>query len=217
MAVKSPTSQSIDAVVELGPASLLKDCGYRKVGRSFNAESAELFKVVQFQSSMWNARESGQFTVNLKLVLPYYHEKWTGQPFPKNPASGAPIVEERIGWLMPVKRDFWWTITPKRNARRIGLQVTKALSEFGLPFLERHSDLESLVREADRYRTTHGVAANADLYLAILLTFQGKRSRAAQIVRELAEENTHAGFARTIEIVAQRLGLRVRHPRNRRS
>jgi len=70
MSVKSETSRIIDRIIATGPAPLLKQNGFRKLARSFHAESGGLFKVVQFQASMWNSPDAAQFTVNLMIVLP---------------------------------------------------------------------------------------------------------------------------------------------------
>src|SRR5262249_25392749 len=115
MPIKSETSRLIDQIIATGPAPLLKERGYRQLARSFNAATDGLYKVVQFQSSMWNTPDSARFTSNLMIALPYFHEKWKGQPFPKNPGSAAPILSQRIGHLMPEKQDYWWKVTPKSN------------------------------------------------------------------------------------------------------
>jgi len=42
------------------------------------------------------------------------------------------------------KRDFWWEATPKSDVERIASHVSKALSEAGLPFLDRLADVQVL-------------------------------------------------------------------------
>jgi hypothetical protein len=209
MPIKSETSRLIDRIIATGPVPLLKESGYRKLARSFHAETGGLFKVVQFQASMWNTPDSAQFTVNLVVTFPYFHEKWTGQPFPKNPGSAAPVLSQRIGHLMPEGLDYWWKVTPKSDIDRIALHVTKVLSEGGLPFLERHADIQVLVETAERKDAMRRMAMNPELCLAILLSFQDKPSEAARVVQELAKKNTHEGFADTIRLIARRLNLKV--------
>jgi len=207
MRAKSRTASLIDTIIVAGAAPLLKASGYRKIARSFHAPADGLFKVVQFQTSPWNTPDSAQFTVNLNIVLPYFHEKWTGLSFPRNPGSAAPIITQRIGQLMAGKRDLWWEVTPTSNIQSISIQVGAALTEHGLPFLDQHSTCDSLVQEAERKVSLQRVAVNNDLRLAILLNFQGKHVQAARIVQEIAETNTHKPFAETISVIAKRLGL----------
>ena len=207
MPIKSETSRLIDTIIASGPAPLLKTSGYRKMARSFYAKAGDLFKVVQFQASMWNTPDSAQFTLNLKIVLPYFHEKWLGKPFPKNPGSAAPVATQRIGMLMPENLDRWWEITPKINVERVATQVSTALAKFGLPFLDQHANLDLLIQEVADKKATYRMGTNPDLCHAIILNYQGNQLKAARVVRELAEKNTLKGFADTIKLIAQRLGL----------
>jgi hypothetical protein len=158
---------------------------------------------------MWNTPDSAQFTVNLIITWPYFHEKWAGQPFPKNPGSGTPFLSQRIGHLIPEKQDFWWEVTPKSDIDRIASDVTRALSEVGLPFLDRHADLQVLTEAAARKEARRGTVLSPELSLAILLVFQGKPADAARLVRELAAKNKLEGFADTIRLIARRLELKT--------
>jgi hypothetical protein len=209
MPIKSETSRLIDRIIATGPAPRLKERGYRKLARSFHVQTDGLFKVVQFQASMWNTPDSARFTVNLMVALPYFHEKWTGLPFPKNPGSAAPVLSQRIGHLMPEQLDYWWEVTPKSNVERVATHVTKALTEGGLPFLDRHADIQVLTEAAERKDAKRRMAMNPELCLAILLSFQGKASKAARVVQELAASNTHEGFGETIRLIAKRLKLKT--------
>jgi hypothetical protein len=213
MPMKSETSRLIDQIIKTGPAPLLKEAGYRKLARSFHADAGGLFKVVQFQSSMWNTPDSARFTVNLNIALSYFHEKCMGEPFPKNPGSAAPVLSQRIGYLMPEQRDFWWEVTPKSDVDGIASHLTKALSEGGLPFLDRHANIQALTEAAEqaveRKGAMHPMTMNPELGLAILLSFQGKAAEAARVLQDLAKNNTHAGFAETIAEIAERLELKL--------
>jgi hypothetical protein len=208
MPMKSETSRLIDQIIKTGPAPLLKEAGYRKLARSFHADAGGLFKVVQFQASMWNTPDSARFTVNLIITLPCFHEKCIGQPFPKNPGSAAPVLSQRIGDLMPERRDFWWEVAPTSDVGHIASHLTQALSEGGLPFLNRHANIQALTEAAERKGAMRLVPMNPELCLAILLSFQGKTAEAARVVQDLARNNTHAGFADTIAEIAGRLELK---------
>jgi hypothetical protein len=207
--MKSVTSRLIDRIIASGPALLLKKAGYRKGARSFHLETGGLFKVIQFQASMWNTPNAAQFTANLNIVLPFFHEKWTGQPFPSNPASAAPVLSQRIGYLMPEQGDFWWELLPDSDVGRIATEVATVLSERGLPFLDEHANLEVVIEAVGRKDAIRRMVTNPDLGLAILLSYQGKHTKAARVIQELADKNTHEGFAETIRLIARRLKLSV--------
>jgi hypothetical protein len=158
---------------------------------------------------MWNTPESAEFTINLKIGWAYFHEIWAGTPFPKNPGSAEPILSQRIGRLMPGKRDHWWEITPKSDVDRVAPQVTKAVTELGLPFLDRHADFQMLASVAKRRNAIPPMVVNPELFLAILLSSQGKRAEAARVVQSLAKTNKLESFAETIRLIARRLKLKV--------
>ncbi|MCZ7644958.1 MAG: hypothetical protein M5U26_06695 [Planctomycetota bacterium] len=110
---------------------------------------------------------------------------------------------------MPEKQDYWWEVTPKSNVDRIASHVAKALSDGGLPFLDRHADFQVLTETAERKNAMKLMARNPELCLAILLSFQGKASEATRVIQELAARNTHEAFGETIQLIAQRLKLKV--------
>jgi Domain of unknown function (DUF4304) len=208
MPLRSESSRLVDAAIAAGPAPLLKAAGYRKLARSFHAHAAPFTTVVHFQASMWNSPASARFTVNLNIVLPFFHEKWTGQPFPKNPASAAPVASQRIGQLMPEKLDHWWEVASGYGIDGIASQLSSALSDFGLPFLDRYSNLDLLVQEVQDKSATYRVG-NPDLCLAILLSYRGEVSKAVRVLEALQQRTSHEGFAATIRTIAHRLGMRI--------
>jgi Domain of unknown function (DUF4304) len=207
--MKSETSRLIDAIIGLGASPLLKSLGYRKLARSFHAGAGELIKVVHCQSSMWNTPDTAQFTLNLNIVLPYFHEKWAGKPFPKNPGTAAPIVSQRIGFLMPGNLDLWWQIAPSTDPAGVAAQVSSALSKYALPYLDHHSDLNLLMKDAASNPKKHPLGYNTALCLAILHNYRGNQSKAERIVRELWSRNKLESFQETIKLIAQRLDLEL--------
>ncbi len=208
MAPQSLTSRMTDQIVALGATPLLKAHGYRKSGRSFHVRAGEVLKVVAFQSSMWNMPDSARFTINLNVALPFFHEAFMGQPFPGNPASAVPIVGKRIGHLMPVRRDYWWELTPSSDVAQIASDVNQALSLYGIPFLDAEADVGKQIARLEAGQGLLGVPSSRQLSHAILLCYRGDHPRAAAVLRKLATENTHPGFGETIERIAGRLGLK---------
>ena len=196
MAPQSETSRLIDSIIAAGPAALLKDRGFRKSARSFHAQAGDLFQVVQFQASMWNTPDSARFTINLNIVLPFFHEKWTGKPFPKNPGSAAPIITQRIGLLMAGKTDHWWEISPESDVPSVARDVSTALSTHGLPFLDQHTSLDLLLREAGKKTAASRFGTNPDLCAAIhpLLSGQPRESRTSHA--RPGDEKQARGFRR---------------------
>lgn len=173
MPVQSPTSRMIDRILDSGVKPLLADYGYRKSGRAFFLTENGLFKIVQVQSSQWNTPEQAQFTINLLVTFPYFHETYQGQPFPKNPVSALPLVQQRIGGLRPDGKDHWWQLTPESDADAVGREVAGGLSDYGLLFLNRFQSLADLASLLDTEVGLPCIAGNALVYRAVVLSCLG--------------------------------------------
>jgi hypothetical protein len=215
MTTKSPSSKAIDSVIQNHVKPFLKAEGFRKSARSFHRAKGEVIQVVNFQASMWNTPEGARFTINLNIVLPAFHEKWTGKPVPKNPSSAAAVCAYRIGLLMPEGKDHWWEVTPDSDTVSISREVADAIKEIGLPFLDKASELEYLLIKLQAEAHFPGIVMNKSLAAAILLSCMNRYEEARETIGALRERNTHAGFGETIERVAARLGLASNHRVNR--
>ena len=209
MALKSQSSRIVDDVIREGPALALKARGYRKMARSFSRLEAGLYGVLNFQASLWNTPESARFTVNLCFTLPFFHEKWTNRAFPRNPGSAASVVQERIGLLMPGKRDHWRQVSPGCDAAQVGREVTEAIERYGLPFLEASWSVRALIERLNANGPVSGVVLNPTICRAILLVHDGRAPEAAAALQALARANTHKEFGETILSVARRLDVEV--------
>jgi hypothetical protein len=206
MAAGSVTARLIDAVIAAGTAPLLKAAGFRKAGRAFQRAAGCLFQVVQFQASQWNTPDHAQFTANLNIVQPFFHEVWSGRPFPSNPASAAAIVSQRIGLLMPGGRDHWWEVTPATEVGPLGAKVASAVADYGLTFLADYADLERLITELETVPAAW-TGLHPGVCRAILLASCGDREAARGVLRRVNESNKVPAFAETIHLVADRLGI----------
>ncbi len=154
---------------------------------------------------MWNTPDAAEFTVNLNVVLPAFHERWTGTPMPTNPASAAPICSYRIGLLMEDRRDCWWKVTPESDTETISRQVAEVIRTIGLPALNQAADLEWLLTKLRAEERFSGIVTNQTLAAAILLAYLGQMPEALQTIRQLRQRNKHAGFAKTISTIEARL------------
>jgi len=210
MGARSPSSRAVGEVIRIGPAPMLKARGYRRTARTFFQHEGELYKVVNFQASRWNSPDCAEFTVDLSVVLPFFHEMWTGRTFPRNPGSAAPMVQERIGTLMPTGRDHWWEVRAEVNVSAVAEEVRESLEKYGLPYLDSNASTVALMERLESGLALPGVLPPHPLLCrAILLTYYGCLQEAGEAIRSLAQSNTHEGFGQTIIAIAGRLGLEV--------
>lgn len=211
MTTKSPSSKVIDTVIQSHVKPFLTAEGFRRSARSFHRTKGEVIQIINFQSSLWNTPEEAKFTINLNIVSPAFHEKWTGSLLPKNPSSAAAVCSYRIGLLMPEGKDHWWAVTPDTDANSLSSELTAVIRDVGLPFLDKVSDLEYLLDKIQKEPHFPGVVINKSLVAAVLLSVMKKDEEARDTICALRERNTHVGFAKTIERVATRLGIASNH------
>jgi hypothetical protein len=150
-------------VVVAAFAPALKAAGYRKQGARFRDEvSATVVRLVNIQSSQWNMGSEGRFCVNLGV----YHRDLAALhdacPVVESPLVQDCVVQKRLGFLMPVSKDFWWSINDKTDLATLGSEVASAWEKFGKPWLDTNSTLEG-AREFLLGRNWHFLAAMASL------------------------------------------------------
>jgi hypothetical protein len=158
-------TQEMMKVVVAAFAPALKAAGYRKQGARFREEvSPTVVRLVNIQSSDWNMGSEGQFTVNLGV----YHRDFEAL-HDACPAADSPLVrdckvQQRLGHLMPVGRDYWWSFDSNTDLVALGSEVSSAWEKYGKPWLDTHSTLEA-ARDFLLSRNFHFLAAMASLLM----------------------------------------------------
>ena len=85
-----------------------------------------MIRLVNIQSSQWNIGSDGEFTLNLGVYHRDLAELHDAMPVVESPLVQQCIVQQRIGFLMPVGRDFWWSNNPKTDLTGLGEAVAAA-------------------------------------------------------------------------------------------
>lgn len=204
---KSPSSKAVDAIIQGDVKSSLKSETFKKSGRSFHRQKVEMIQVVNFQTTWLNSPEEAQFTINLNVVLPFYHEKWTGKPLPKNPGSAAAIFSRRLGHFLPEGTDKWWKVTPSTDCAAVSLEVSELICSVGLPYLEKAANLQYLHDRLGSIEHFPGMLMNQPLAFVILLCHIGREIEARRVIDEIRKNNRAEGFRKTIDLIQERLGL----------
>ncbi|HTU92599.1 MAG TPA: DUF4304 domain-containing protein [Gemmataceae bacterium] len=156
-------TQNMMKVVVAAFAPTLKAAGYRKQGARFREEvSPTVVRLVNIQSSPWNMGSEGHFCVNLGV----YHRDLAALhdacPVVESPLVQHCIVQHRLGFLMPVGKDYWWSINDKTDLAALGSKVALTWEKYGKPWLDSNSTLEG-AREFLLIRNWHFLAAMASL------------------------------------------------------
>jgi len=207
MTIKSPSSNAVDNVIKSWIKSMLISEGFRKSGRSFHRQRADMIQVVNFQTTWTNTPERAQFTINLNVILPFYHEKWTGTILPKNPGSAAPICSYRLGTLLPKGADKWWFVTPTTDFDSLSHEIAELVQSVGIPFLDKTTDISFLRQNLESEKHFHGILGSQPLAFAILLCYLGEENAAKRVIQDHRDKNRLKAYLSTIDLIEQRLGL----------
>lgn len=207
MTTHSSSSKAVDSVIHGQINAYMKSEGFRRSGRTFHRPKDEMIQVVNFQTTWLNTPDEARFTINLDVVLPFYHEKWAGQPFPKNPGSAAAICSRRLGHLLPEGTDKWWTVTPSSDCDALSHELADLLRSIGVPYLDEATDLQFLCENLGSDKRFPGMLASQPVAYAILLCYLGREHDARDVLKAIRRKNRIDGFGKTIDLIERRLGL----------
>ncbi|KUJ95105.1 MAG: hypothetical protein PWR24_1933 [Desulfonauticus sp.] len=215
--VKSQITQAIDQVISAGIHPILKEQGFKKQGRAFYKRVADLYHVVHVQGSLWNEFDTGRFTINLGLSSPEIAAEWFGGRLPKSPASHRNrLFYERIGSLLPVKADHWWSIGLDTDLAELAQEVGDALRNYGLKFLEwpafrSTQDLLGALERDELPLSLFGAPTIRTELLGVLLHRAGRVDEAKTVLTNLIAGKEHTlglkGYVNRIRALGTRLGL----------
>ncbi|WP_267550212.1 DUF4304 domain-containing protein [Rhizobium rhizogenes] len=173
----SDIAHSIDEVIKLGFADLLKAHGFRKSGRNWHRADGENWLIVNVQASSGNFGESGKFTVNLGIYFAAVASLAGQTPISGKPREMDSTLRERLGTLA-YGRDHWWAIEAGSNLNSISDDLVEKMRSFGMPWLESHRDLSHV---AAALRDSPSVLSASAVLLA------GDKEEATRRLREAIE------------------------------
>jgi hypothetical protein len=156
----SESKDRITEVVKRGLGPALKVAGYRKKGFHFRQEISPIVtRLVTVSCSPWNSAAAGQFTLDLGVYHRDIAALHDAMPVVNSPTAIDCVIRQRIGFVMPVGRDYWWQVSDKTDFSTLGTKVASAWINYGNPWLESHSSL----REGRRF-----LAAQNHFFLAAM-------------------------------------------------
>ena len=124
--------------------AVLKDAGYTKRGTSFSSAKDGNVRIVAFQRSSASSASAIKFTVNLGVISSELLRRWDPEKDPSKASIWDTHIRERIGALMPARRDRWWTVTSSSVAAVVD-EVVNLIATLAIPFLQQHSRDSDLV------------------------------------------------------------------------
>lgn len=124
-------------------ADFLKENDFKKRGNHFFKRNGAIGCCLNIQNDKWNNREIIKFTLNIGIFtdsfwLEYENSKHTGT-VPSFPKEYECAIRERIGKLLPVKEDKWYSITSGTDVVKRWGEIEHDLTEYILTFFARYN------------------------------------------------------------------------------
>lgn len=206
----SATQSAIRAISAGAVSALLTPAGFKRRSPHFWRLSSDLYHCVNFQASQWGTHEEGSFTINLALTSPTLYFAFTGNPFPKNPASALWPVNLRIGRLMADPRDHWWPVSPSSDLGDLSDSVVSVLRDYALPYFDRFASQRSLMHAVlDGDRVPGILDSQRQLLGAMLAASSGDSSQARTLLAAARTRHQGKPFESTVTSAALRLGVDI--------
>jgi hypothetical protein len=189
----------IGQIVKSHIAPGLKSRGFRKDRYLWSLQQDELVQFVALQSSRWSHGDEGEFTFNLGVHWPTPYEDLIGARLPYHY-----LFWRRIGWLIPLQKDYWWNVSRASDLDAIGRQVIETVTGFGLPALDQFRSPDK-VREHLRARVPEDLCRYNPMRLLIMEAKLGQLGDFRQAWEFARKIDCHAEDAERVEALAQRL------------
>lgn len=197
----SEIARLIDHTIRESIAPTLKAHGFRKDGRNFRRREPNCIWIVNVQASAWNSNEEGQFTINLGVHFPALVPLIPWLKDTDRPLEQGCLVRTRIGHLLPAGGDFWWELRAGDDQDELNADLCRSITEFALPWLEKHSELREARNWALARGRTHWWAA------AISLAMHDRPSAAEELSKALSEVDANSDQSRSLLSWGQQHGL----------
>ena len=118
--------------------------GFRAAGTLFQRELAEVVHLVELQSTQEENAAHIAVTINLGVFAPALVDPDIRDYI--RPSIPQAHWRERIGILMPQRRDKWWSIENAGQAAAVGAEIAVSVEEYGLAPLAKIPDIAALRR-----------------------------------------------------------------------
>ena len=162
--MKSTTRQRIDSIINLGWTEALQRDGYYRHGREWGQRGDNCIRVVKLQSGRFNSGDRGSFTFNLSVIFASPSKLMGTKPKATFPNDFYCAIYERIGLVLPDRRDKWWEFDGQSDLKAIADELIEAWRGYAKPWLERHSDMR-VAREVAIRRSSYMLAIETSILL----------------------------------------------------
>lgn len=121
----------------------LRRLGFKGSGRAFQMPDESRWIQLGIQRSVHSDGREIRFTVNAQIADRRAWDALRSERayLPQRPAPNTrydpSLWQQRIGLLMPDRRDRWWDLTPATDLERLGSELVTAITTYVMPAIQR--------------------------------------------------------------------------------
>ena len=183
----------------------IKDLGYKKSGNNFFYNQGENIGMINFQKSKSNSSEIVLFTINLGVYSSSL--KIFDQPgINSKPSISDCHWRQRIGFLLPEEKDYWWQIDTTVSLDHLIAEVSDVLISIAIPEIKKHIADESLQEYWMNGISSGLTEQQMYLYLIVLLK-AGNSSSLCKKVEELKALSKGKPFEQNVKECLSDIGI----------
>jgi len=186
----SKTSEQIDYIIKVGLHPTLKREGFLKSSRTFRRSRVGCVQIINVQGSWTNYNDKGQFTVNLAVYFPEAARIDGSFRITDRPSESDCMINQRIGHLMPVQRDYWWDFDSKSDLDKIAQEVVSACVNYGLHWLDEHSTIEGALKFSLSRKTPYRAA----IFSLLLNNRENAKQYLAEAIMKASQNPSHKSW-----------------------
>lgn len=121
--------KNLDQIIKDIITPALKKEGFKKSGRNYYKKIDHYGLCFNIQSSLYNHSEEVRFTFNTGIFIPTIYELYYNGELPSFPKEYDCINRKRIGELLGIKTDLWYSITNTTNESDLERQLSSDIEE----------------------------------------------------------------------------------------
>lgn len=200
-------SDAINQVVALHIAPILKEKGFKKLGRTWVKDLTDYSFIINVQASRWNNSDvDAAFTINYGIYVPSIYPLLFGNQKPKSPKEYDCVLRKRV--VESNKKEIWWNAYNYDDITKLGQEIELEVTNQCLGFFGKIRslvDILSLVQPSLAEGAPWSLLAGALIYAELGNTKQAD----AYFKQAYQISSDNPPFQSKIEAAAKEFGINI--------
>jgi hypothetical protein len=186
---------------------LLKKNGFKKKKNAWNRERGDLTDIIEIDELRGSTQDNERFVLNVGLFVPSFFEiVWNEKH--KGFAQDADAVirlrlEDFLDHSFSEEINKSWVDLNFDDVTSIGVEISRAVEDRILPYLDSISDFKALELFAKKVESRHKDYPLAQICFALLKFKNNKHDEATEILNSLASGKNKAWATRAKDVLAR--------------